>query len=148
MKKDKDETKKTPRGSTSSRGLARDWHRLLARLREMLDWALDIATKLARHDDEEIGAIERTRGYLHAWLAGRAVELDMNDVITTLAILFAAIDLDPDSDSVSAMAALPSYPPLLRLPGAQREERGSVVIRRFVPQRTTCASLFPVLAAA
>ena len=148
MKKDKDDTKRAPRDEEPSRGVVREWHRLFARLRDTLDWALDIAKKLARHDDEEIEAIERTRGYIHAWLAGRPAEIDMNDVLTTLAIIFAAIELDVGIDSVAVLRSLRSVPTFIHLPGAPRDERGTVVIRRFLPHRNACGSLFPQFATA
>ena len=147
MKKEKDEKKKHPRGASTGRAVVRDWKPLFARLRDTFDWALDLARKLARGDEEELEAIERTRGYLHDWLAGRPVEIEMNDVLTTLAILFAAIELDLGIDSSAVLRPLRSFPAFLHLPGAAREERGTVVIRRFFPHRNAGAPLFPQFAA-
>ena len=148
MKKEKDDTKKRPGGSSSSRGHAREWHRLFAHLRDAIDWALDIAKKLARDDEEECEAIERTRGYFHAWLAGRPAEVDMRDVLTTLAIIFAAIEIDLGIDTSTVLRPLRGLPPFIHLPGARHDDRGTVVIRRFAPHRNAFASLFPQLAVA
>src|SRR5258706_85646 len=82
-----------PRGRRRGRDVVRDWQPLFARLQDTIDWALDIAAKLARDYDEEIEAIERVRVYVHAWLGGRHVDVDMNDILTTLGILFAAVDI-------------------------------------------------------
>ena len=114
MKKDKDDTKRAPRDEEPSRGVVREWHRLFARLRDTLDWALDIAKKLARHDDKEREAIE----------------------------------LDVGIDSVAVLRSLRSVPTFIHLPGAPRDERGTVVIRRFLPHRNACGSLFPQFATA
>src|SRR5260221_9360731 len=99
----KDEKKKHPRGASAGRDVVRDWQPLFARLLDAIDWALDIAVKLARDYDEEIEAIERVRENLHAWLEGRHVDIDMDDVLTTLGILFAAIDIDLGIDSSPVM---------------------------------------------
>lgn len=148
MKKEKDDTKKPTRASNSSRGTTREWHRLFAHLRDALDWALDLAKKLARDDEEEREAIERTRGYVHAWLTGRPAEVDMRDVLTTLAIIFAAIEIDLGIDTSAVLHPLRSLPTFIHLPGAAHEERGTVVIRRFVPHRNALAPLFPQFAVA
>jgi hypothetical protein len=126
MKKDKTKPeKKQPRAIVS------DWQPLFSRLRDAVDWALDIAIKLARGYEEEIEAIERVRGYFHAWLDGRRVDIDLNDVLTTLALLFAAIEIDTGINSAAMLAPLRGYPHALHLPGASRAELPTVVIRRF-----------------
>lgn len=143
----KDEKKKHPRGASAVRDVVRDWQPLFARLQDTIDWALDIAVKLARDYDEEIEAIERVRGYLHGWLEGRRVEIDMNDVLTTLAILFAAIELDVGIDSSPVVHAMRGFPRMLHFPGAARDELPTVVIRRFPRRRNACGA-FTHLAAA
>ena len=55
----KDEKKKHPRGASTSRDVVRDWQPLFARLQDTIDWALDIALKLARDYQEDVDAIER-----------------------------------------------------------------------------------------
>jgi hypothetical protein len=142
----KDEKKKHPRGASADRDVVHDWQPLFARLQDAIDWALDIAKKLARGDEEETGAIERTRGYVYAWLEGRRVDVDMRDVLTTLAILFAAIEIDIGIDSSPMLSPLRSFPPVMHLPGAARDELPTVVIRRFPRRRNACGA-FTQLAA-
>ena len=142
----KDEKTKHPRGASAGRDVVRDWRPLFARLQDAIDWALDIARKLADGDEEEIDAIERTRGYVHAWTDGRRVEVDMNDVLTTLAILFAAIEIDLGIDSAPIFEPLRRFPSMLYLPGAVRDELPTVVIRRPLRRRNACGA-FPQLAA-
>jgi hypothetical protein len=141
-----DEKKKYPRGASASRDVVRDWQPLFARLQDTIDWALDIAVKLARDYDEELEAIERVRGYVRAWLEGRRVDIDMNDVLTTLAILFAAIELDVSIDSSPLIGAMRSFPSMLHFPGAARDELPTVVIRRYPRRRNACGA-FTQLAA-
>ena len=142
----KDEKRKHPRGASTGRNVVRDWQPLFVRLQDAIDWALDIAKRLADGDEEEIEAIERTRGYVYAWLEGRRVDIDMNDVLTTLAILFAAIELDLGIDSSPMLAPLRSFPPRMYLPGAARDELPTVVIRRYPRRRNACGA-FTQLAA-
>lgn len=141
MKKENEKDKKK-RGED----VVRDWQPLLVRLRDTIDWALDIARRLARDYDEEIEAIERVREYLHGWLDGRLVDIDMRDVLTTLAILFAAIEIDLGIDSSALLAPLRTAPTMLHLPGAARDELPTVVIR--MPRRRNAANAFTHLAAA
>ena len=142
----KDEKRKHPRGASVSRNVVRDWKPLFARLQDAIDWALDIAKRLADGDEEEIEAIERTRGYVYAWLEGRRVDIDMNDVLTTLAILFAAIEIDVGIDSAPIFEPLRRLPSVLHLPGAARDELPTVVIRRY-PRRRNGGAQFTQLAA-
>src|SRR5262245_17841918 len=96
MKKDK---KTHRRGASTRRNVVRDWQLLFARLRSAIDWALEIAADLADDYPEELAAIERVRGYVRAWFEGREIDVDLNDVLTTLAILFAAIEIDLGVDN-------------------------------------------------
>ena len=136
----KTEKKKHPRGASAGRDVVRDWQPLFARLQDTIDWALDIAVKLARDYDEEVEAIERVRDYMHGWLEGRRADVDMNDVLTTLAILFAAIELDVGIDSSPMVAAMRGLPPMFHLPGAARDELPTVVIRRHPRRRNACGA--------
>ena len=144
----KNEKKKHPRGAKTGPDVVRDWQPLFNRLRDTIDWALDIARKLARGDQEEIDAIEHTREYLYAWLEGRRVDVDLRDVLTTLAILFAAIELDVGTDSSPVISAMRALPPMLHLPGAARDELPTVVIRRLPLRRRNACGAFTQLAAA
>jgi hypothetical protein len=143
----KDERKKHPRGASSSRDVVRDWQPLFARLEDTIEWALDIAKRLARDYEDELEAIERVRCYVHAWLKGRRVDIDMNDIYTTLAILFAAIELDVGIDSSPVISAMRGLPSMLHLPGAARDELPTVVIRRIPIRRRNACGAFTQLAA-
>ena len=70
----KDRTVKNSKKKTKAVGrdtVVNDWQPLFARLQDTIDWALDIALKLARDYQEDIDAIERTRAYVHALIDGR-----------------------------------------------------------------------------
>ena len=142
----KKEKTKHPRGTSAGRHVVRDWQPLFKRLQDAIDWALDIAKTLSRDYDEEIDAIERTRGYVHAWIEGRPVDVDMNDVLTVLAILFAAIEIDIGIDNSPMLEPLRRFPSVLHLPGAARDELPTVVIRRY-PRRRNGGAVFTQLAA-
>jgi hypothetical protein len=143
VKREKDKDKR-PRGTSSSRSV-RDWQPLFQRLQEAIDWALDIAKHLAGDFDEDVESIERTRGYVHAWLEGRRVDIDMNDVLTTLAVLFAAIEIDLGIDSSPLLEGLKLAERILHLPGAARDELPTVIIP--TPVRRRNSSVFTQLAA-
>ena len=132
---------------SAPRKAVKDWQPLFARLQEAIEWGLDIARRLAEDYDEELEAIERVRGYVRAWLEGRRVDIDMNDVYTTLAILFAAIELDIGIDSSPVIAAMRAMPSMLHLPGAARDELPTVVIRRVPLRRRNACAAFTQLAA-
>jgi hypothetical protein len=136
---------KHSRGASAGR-VVRDWDEVFMHLQDAIDWALDIAIKLADGDEEEIEAIERVRGYAQSWLEGDQVDVDMSDVWTTLAILFAAIETDVGIDSSPLLEPLRRYPTKLHLPGAARDERPTVVIRR-APRFRNGGALFTQLAA-
>jgi hypothetical protein len=142
----KDEKNNHPRGTTARRDVVRDWQPLFQRLEDAIDWALDIAKVLARDYDEELEAVERVRGYVHSWLYGRRVDIDMNDVLSVLAILFAAIEIDAGIDSSPVLEPLRGIPRAIHLPGAARDELPTVVIRRF-PRRRNGGAVFTQLAA-
>jgi len=132
------ETEKRKHSRGRVRDVVRDWQPLFARLQDAIEWALDIAVKLARDYDEEVEAIERVRGYVRRWLEGHRVDIDMNDVLTTLAILFAAIELDVGIDNSPLVAAMRDLPPKLHFPGAARDEMSTVVIR--MPRRRNAST--------
>jgi hypothetical protein len=139
--------KKTSAGSTEARE-ARDWRPLFGRLRDTIDWGLDIAVALAGDDDEEIEAIERVREYLHGRLIGETIDVDINDVLTTLAILFAAIELDTGIDNSPVLHAMRGAPIAMHLPGAglrNTDRDHTVVVRR--PRRRNASDGFSFLAA-
>lgn len=62
-------------------------------LRDLVSWGADIAILLTRGCPEDRVAIERVRGYAHAWLAGESCpDISIDDVLTTAAALMAGID--------------------------------------------------------
>jgi len=64
-------------------------------LHDLVSWAADIAIVLTRECPEDRAAIERVRRYVYAWLAGdRCRDLEIDDVLTTVAALMAGIDRD------------------------------------------------------
>ena len=141
----KTEKKKHPR--SAGRDVVRDWEPLFARLRDTIDWALDIAKRLARDYEEDVETVERVRFYVHAWLEGRRVDIDMTDIYRVLAILFAAIELDVGIDNSPVIAAMRGLPSMLHLPGAARDELPTVVIRRLPIRRRNACGAFTQLAA-
>lgn len=130
-----------------------DWGSLFEQLSGVIDWTLDIAARLSRDYDEDLDAIENVRDFVHGWLDGRRAEVPLTDLLTTIAILFAAIEIDLGIESVSLLAPLrtmldtPSVlPALMRCPGALRDGESTVRIRRF-PGRRNASAAFTHLAA-
>jgi hypothetical protein len=142
----KTETKKQPRGASAGRE-ARDWQPLFHRLQDAIEWALDIAAHLARDIEEDVEAVERTREYVRAWIVGRPVQVDMNDVLTTLAVLFAAIELDLGIDSSPMLEGLALCQRILQLPGARTEQPTVVIRMPIVRRRNGAVGPFTQLAA-
>ena len=137
-KHDHKDKKKHPRAGHIANLADGDWGSLFEQLSGVIDWALDIAAKLSRDYDEDLDAIERVRGFVLGWLDGRRAEIPLSDLLTTIGILFAAIEIDLGIDSVSLLAPLrtmldaPStLPALLRCPGTARDGESTVRIRRF-----------------
>lgn len=121
-----------------------EWTPLLAQLVEVVDWAFDIACKLAEGDEDEIEQIENVRDFVHGWLEGRRAEIPVSELLTTIAIIFAHIEIDLGIDSVSLLApmrtmlATPSFlPSVMRCPGLGHESQPTVVIRRFPRRRNS-----------
>jgi hypothetical protein len=140
-----------PRHIATDRGVVHDWQPLFAAVGDVSNWALDIAAKLSRDYPEDQQAIENVREFVDAWLAGRRSEVAVSDVLNTIAIIFSAIEIDRGIDSLAllgplrTMTSMPSsLPALLRLPGAARDEKPTVVIRRFPGHRN--ASALPLAA--
>ncbi|MFT3697698.1 MAG: hypothetical protein QM831_31455 [Kofleriaceae bacterium] len=121
---------KTTRTHEQRRPIVRDWEPLFAQLQSVIDWALDLAARLASDYEEDLEAVERCRSYVRGWLSGRRIDIDLNDLLTTLGILFAAIEIDRGIDSSALLAPLRAYPSsMLHLPGSDWNERDTVIIR-------------------
>ncbi len=150
----KDSKQKKDNKAKRSGGLVvHDWQPMFAAVKDVIDWALDIAVKLSRDYEEDIEAIEKVRVCFHAWLAGRPCEMEVTDLLLTLATILSAIEIDLGIESVDAAraaaraghrtvyaAARPA------LPGATRDEHSTVVIRKF-PGRRNASAAFTQLAA-
>jgi hypothetical protein len=124
-----------------------DWGSLFEQLSGVFDWALDIACKLSGEYEEDIDAIENVRDFVHSWIDGRRAEIPITDLLTTLGILFAAIELDLGIESASLLSPLrtllemPSkLPAVLRCPGAARDGESTVRIRKFPGRRNASAA--------
>ena len=140
-----DKKQKKPRTVATSSDVVRDWRPLLQALENVIDWGLDIAGVLAISYPEDVEAIARVREFVHAWLEGRRAEVRLVDVLTTIATIFAALELDTGIDSVELLAPIKTFldtpsrlPSTLRCPGAAHDDRSTVRIRRF-PGRNASA---------
>ena len=135
------ETTKHPRGASPRREVVRDWEPLFKRLQDTIEWALDLAARLAGEYEEDLEAIERVRSYVRGWLVGRRIDIDVNDILTSLGILFAAIELDCGIDSSPLLAPFRAIASsMLHLPGIARDERETVVVRRPPRRRNACGA--------
>ena len=135
------------------RAAVRGWSPLVAQLAQVNDWALDIAARLARDHDEDLEAIASVREFVHGWLQGQRAEVPLTDVLSVIAILLGAIELDLGLERLSVLAPrrtmreTPSaLPALLRCPGAAQPQSPPVSIRRF-PERRNASSGVTHLAA-
>jgi hypothetical protein len=143
----KKDQKKHPREAKLANINERDWTSLFEQLSGVSDWALDIAAKLSLDYEEDLESIENVRDFVHGWLDGQRAEVPLTDLLTTISILFSAIELDLGIDSVSLLAPLrtmldaPStLPSMLRCPGAHQHGSPTVVIRRFPGRRNASAA--------
>ena len=147
-KKHKKPTKRKPGVTPTSE---QDWGPLFAAGRDLIEWALDIASKLSREYPEDQHAIERVRAFALAWMEGRRGEVPITDLLTTLAIIFAAIEIDTGIDSIELLAPIKTFldtparlPAVLRLPGAARDTEPTVRIRRFPGRRNAAVNPFSI----
>ena len=145
--------KKGKKTSSGRDSIVNDWQPLFAAVKDVIDWALDIAVKLSRGYDEDIEAIENVRACFHAWLDGRPCDMDTRDLLLTFATILSAIEIDLGIESVelleplrSLVAVQPTLPRVLHCPGATRDEHPTVVIRRF-PGRRNASAAFTQFAA-
>jgi hypothetical protein len=141
-------TKKKEKTKSRRRDAATDWQPVFGAVKDVIDWALDIAVKLSRDLPEDIEAIEKVRVCFHAWLDGEPCEMDVNDLLITFASILSAIEVDLGIDSVELLAPLraivdaPStLPRVLRFPSTPREDLLPVVIRRFPRRRNASGGL-------
>jgi hypothetical protein len=103
-----------------------DWKPLYSALRESIEWALDVAAKLAAPYPEEVEAIENVRAFVRAKLGGQAAQVRLVDVMLTFGIIIAAIerDLGPQSRMLlspvhfAVTNSMASLPRVIRIPSA------------------------------
>jgi hypothetical protein len=129
-----------------------DWKDLVAALREVIDGALNAAAKAASYE-EEWDAIANVREFVYDWLDGRAAHVKLNDLVLVLSIILSAVEIDLGIDSsellepLRTLIDLPTFrPAVIRCPGADSNEKPTVVIRRVVRRRRNAASASPFVA--
>ncbi len=117
-------------------------------LREVLDSALNAASKVASYS-EEWDAIESVREFVHDWLAGRRALVKIADLLVALGVIGSAIELELGIDSAELLDPLRAmldgpddFEPFICLPGASKNERATISIRR--PRRRRNAAAAPV----
>jgi hypothetical protein len=71
-----------------------DWTPLFAAFKEAFEWALDVATGLARDFPEEVEAVERVRAYMRARIAGIPSRISIEDVLFTFGLIMGSIERD------------------------------------------------------
>ncbi|HLL25834.1 MAG TPA: hypothetical protein VK427_27035 [Kofleriaceae bacterium] len=71
-----------------------DWAPVQGAAMDVLDWALDIARRLARRDVQAISAVERVRHFLLRRMLGYPAHVRLADVTLTLRLIMDAIQRD------------------------------------------------------
>jgi hypothetical protein len=105
-------------------------------LRDVVDWAIDLAQRLARDSEEEVDALDEVRARFHDWLDGAETEIDFFDLWITLGSILDRIERALDPDAVDLFAVIASqlgdlgHPRLMRFP-AHRTERGVIRCHDF-----------------
>ena len=109
-----------------------DWTRLFRAFKDAFDWALDVATQLARDYPEEVDAVDRVRRFMHKRIAGQLAHVKVEDILFTFGLLIGAIerDLGPVSNLGPWFAAGPTA----LFPGA--DELGDHIVPRHVTRPT------------
>jgi hypothetical protein len=83
-----------------------DWKPLYRALHDSIEWALDVAAKLAAPYPEEVEAIENVRAFVRAKLAGKPAEVRLRDLMLAFGIIIAAIDRDLTPDGRAVLAPI------------------------------------------
>jgi hypothetical protein len=86
------------------RGIDPQW--LRDQLVCVIEWALDIAARLALRDQDDVDAIERVRGFVRLYVAGRRAEVPVRDVLATVGILISRIHVEDEGTALSVLAPL------------------------------------------
>jgi hypothetical protein len=74
--------------------VATDWQPLFAAVKDVVDWALDIAVELSRDLPEDVEAIEDVRTCFHVWIAGHPCVIDVDDLLITFAAILSNVERD------------------------------------------------------
>ena len=130
-----------------------DWKELVVALRDVIDGSLNAAAKIAEYE-EEWDAISNVREFVYDWLDGKAASVKIADLLLVLAVILSSIELELGIDSsellepLRALIDLPTFrPAVIRCPGAESNERPTVVIRRFKRRyRNAASSASPLVA--
>jgi hypothetical protein len=129
-----------------------DWKDLVVALRDVIDGALNAAAKIAEYE-EEWDAIANVREFVYDWLDGRAASVKIADLLLVLGVILSEIELELGIDSsellepLRALIDLPTYrPAVIRCPGAESNEKPTVVIRRFKRRYRNARSASPLVA--
>lgn len=112
MKKDK--KKNVIRAPENDRADPLDWTPLFRAFKEAFEWALNVASGLAREYPEEVEAVERVRVFMRKRIAGHPAHVRVDDILFTFGLLIGAIERDIGPID----AAGPWFPPAMRLPSA------------------------------
>lgn len=72
----------------------------LVAVEQALEWALDIASGIARDFPEEVEAIERVRWYMRKRLRGEPALLSAADVLFVIGLIIGSIEYDPGPPSL------------------------------------------------
>ena len=123
--------------------VVRDWKPLLTAMKDVLDWALDIAVALAKDIEDDREAIQKVRASFHAWLDGRPSEMELSDLLVTFGTILAAIEIDLGIDSTSAIAPMQAVAgalPVLHFPGVERGRATTAVVRRCPGDRASTST--------
>jgi hypothetical protein len=121
-----------------------DWKPLYRALQDSIEWALDVAAKLAAPYPEEVEAIESVRAFVRAKLAGKPAQVRLRDLMLTFGIVIAAIERDlepqvaPIRLAVTNVFRIPAAPSLWEptvthhCPGAHTDPTRRMPHVRFV----------------
>ncbi len=102
-----------------------DWTPLFSAFQEAFEWALNVATSLARDFPEEVDAVERVRAFMRKRIAGLPAHVRADDVLFTFGLIIGAIERD--LGPVASLGAW--FAPPMRFPGADElRDRGAPTI--------------------
>ena len=132
--------------------IVHDWKDLIVALRDVIDGTLNAAAKASSYE-EEWDAIANIREFVYDWADGRAAHFKLADLLLVLKIILSSIEIELGIDSseliepLATLIELPGYvPAVVRCPGADSNEKPTVVIRRYPRRRNAAHSAAPLVA--